>query len=64
MLSFIMEGVHPHDVGTILDRRGHRRSRRPPLRPAGDGALRRARHVTRASLALYNTLKEEIDAPA
>ena len=22
MLSFLMDGVHPHDVGTILDREG------------------------------------------
>jgi cysteine desulfurase / selenocysteine lyase len=57
--SFVVEGVHPHDIGTILDKEGV--------------ALRTGHHCTqplmdrygvpataRAALALYNT-KEEID---
>ena len=60
ILSFVMEDVHPHDIGTILDQQGV--------------AIRTGHHCTqplmerlcvpataRASLALYNT-KEEIDA--
>jgi cysteine desulfurase/selenocysteine lyase len=60
ILSFVMEEVHPHDIGTILDQEGV--------------AIRTGHHCTqplmerlglpataRASLALYNT-KEEIDA--
>ena len=60
ILSFVMDDIHPHDVGTILDR---------------DGIAVRAGHhccqplmarldvpaTVRASLALYNT-REEIDA--
>jgi len=60
ILSFVMDDVHPHDVGTILDR---------------DGVAIRAGHhccqplmarlgvpaTARASLALYNT-RDEIDA--
>jgi cysteine desulfurase/selenocysteine lyase len=60
ILSFVLDGVHPHDIGTILDR---------------DGVAIRAGHhccqplmarlgvpaTARASLALYNT-REEIDA--
>ena len=49
VLSFVLDGVAParrrHDPGP----RGHRRPRRPPLRAAGDAALRRAGH--RAGLA-------------
>jgi cysteine desulfurase/selenocysteine lyase len=62
ILSFVLDGVHPHDIGTILDR---------------DGVAIRAGHhccqplmarlgvpaTARASLALYNT-REEIDALA
>ena len=60
VLSFVMENVHPHDIGTILDQEGV--------------AIRTGHHCTqplmermcvpataRASLALYNT-KDEIDA--
>jgi len=62
VLSFVLDGVHPHDVGTFLDRDGI--------------AVRTGQHCTqpvmdrfgvpatvRASLAFYNT-KEEIDALA
>ena len=60
VLSFVLDGVHPHDVGTILDREGI--------------AVRTGHHcampimtryeiaaTTRASLAVYNT-RQEIDA--
>lgn len=60
ILSFVMDGIHPHDVGTVLDREGV--------------AIRTGHHCTmplmqrlgvpatsRASFAFYNT-REEIDA--
>lgn len=60
IVSFVMEGVHPHDIGTILDQYGI--------------AIRVGHHCTmplmnrlnvsataRASFAFYNT-REEIDA--
>ncbi len=60
VVSFVLDGVHPHDVGTILDREGI--------------AIRTGHHCTqpvmdffglpatsRASFGLYNT-REEIDA--
>jgi cysteine desulfurase/selenocysteine lyase len=60
VFSFVLEGIHPHDVGTILDREGI--------------AIRTGHHCTmplmnrlgipatsRASLTFYNT-KDEIDA--
>lgn len=60
ILSFVLEGVHPHDIGTILDREGV--------------AIRTGHHCTmplmerfgvpataRASFALYNT-RQEADA--
>ena len=62
VLSFVLEGVHPHDVGTILDREGI--------------AIRTGHHcamplmerfkipaTARASLAFYNTT-DEIDGLA
>ena len=60
VLSFVMEGVHPHDIGTILDqegiaiRTGHHCAQ-PVMERYGIPA------TARASLGLYNT-KEEIDA--
>jgi len=60
VLSFVMEGVHPHDVGTILDqqgiaiRTGHHCAQ-PVMQRFGVPA------TARASFGLYNT-KEEIDA--
>jgi cysteine desulfurase / selenocysteine lyase len=60
VLSFVIEGVHPHDAGTILDwegvavRTGHHCAQ-PVMDRFGVSA------TTRASLALYNT-KEDIDA--
>jgi cysteine desulfurase/selenocysteine lyase len=60
ILSFVMEGVHPHDIGTILDQQGI--------------AIRAGHHCTqplmeqfglpataRASFGMYNTLAE-VDA--
>ena len=41
ILSFVVEGVHPHDVGTIADQHGWR-SGRTPLRDAADEAVRGA----------------------
>ncbi|MCH7621113.1 MAG: cysteine desulfurase [Chloroflexi bacterium] len=59
VLSFVMDGVHPHDIGTILDaegiaiRTGHHCAQ-PLMDRFGVPA------TARASLAFYNT-KEEID---
>ena len=60
VLSFVMEGVHPHDVGTILDREGvavrtGHHCAQPVLEWFGVPA------TTRASLAFYNT-RQDIDA--
>jgi len=60
VLSFVIEGIHAHDVGTILDqlgiavRTGHHCAM-PVMERFGVPA------TTRASLAFYNT-KEEMDA--
>ena len=60
ILSFIMQGVHPHDIGTILDsngiavRAGHHCAM-PLMTRLGIPA------TARASLAFYNT-EAEIDA--
>jgi cysteine desulfurase/selenocysteine lyase len=60
VLSFVMEGVHPHDIGTILDsegvavRAGHHCAQ-PVMARYGVSA------TVRASFALYNTTRE-IDA--
>jgi cysteine desulfurase / selenocysteine lyase len=62
VLSFVMEGVHPHDIGTILDqegialRTGHHCAQ-PVMTRFGLDA------TARASFGLYNT-KEEVDALA
>jgi cysteine desulfurase/selenocysteine lyase len=59
VLSFVLEGIHPHDIGTILDqdgiavRTGHHCAQ-PVMDRYGIPA------TVRASFALYNT-KEEID---
>jgi cysteine desulfurase / selenocysteine lyase len=60
VLSFLMEDVHAHDVGTILDREGvairaGHHCAQPLLACFGVAA------TVRASLALYNT-REDIDA--
>jgi len=62
VLSFFVEGIHPHDIGTILDqegiavRAGHHCAQ-PLMRRYGVTA------TTRASFGLYNTA-EEVEALA
>ena len=62
ILSFVMDGIHPHDIGTILDtegiaiRTGHHCAQ-PLMDRFGISA------TARASLAFYNT-KEDLDALA
>jgi cysteine desulfurase/selenocysteine lyase len=62
VLSFVIEGIHPHDIGTVLDRQGIAvRTGHHCAQPVMDWF-----HVpatTRASLAFYNTAAE-IDALA
>jgi cysteine desulfurase/selenocysteine lyase len=60
ILSFVLDGIHPHDIGTILDRdgvaiRAGHHCCQPLMTRLGVAA------TARASLALYNT-REEIDA--
>ena len=60
VLSFVLDGVHPHDIGTILDREGvavraGHHCAMPIMQRYGVPA------TARASLAFYNT-REEIDA--
>ena len=60
VLSFVLDGIHPHDIGTILDaegiaiRAGHHCTQ-PLMARFGVSA------TARASLAFYNN-KEEIDS--
>jgi cysteine desulfurase/selenocysteine lyase len=59
-ISFVLEGVHPHDVGTILDRQGIAvRTGHHCAQPVMDRYGIPA--TTRASFAFYNT-REEVDA--
>ncbi len=59
LISFVMQDIHPHDIGTVLDqlgiavRAGHHCAQ-PLMRRFGVAA------TARASFAFYNT-KEEID---
>ena len=60
VLSFVLEGIHPHDIGTILDRQGiairsGHHCAQPLMQRFGIAA------TARASLAAYNTT-EEMDA--
>ncbi len=60
ILSFVMEGIHPHDIGTIVDREGvairtGHHCAQPVMERFGVPA------TARASLAMYNT-REDIDA--
>ena len=62
VLSFVIEGVHAHDVGTILDREGiavraGHHCAQPVMQHFGLPA------TTRASFAMYNT-RAEVDALA
>ena len=59
ILSFVMEGVHPHDIGTVVDRAGvairtGHHCAQPVMARFGVPA------TARASLAMYNT-REDID---
>jgi cysteine desulfurase/selenocysteine lyase len=60
VLSFVIDGIHPHDIGTILDaegiaiRTGHHCAQ-PVMQRFGVPA------TARASFAFYNT-KDEVDA--
>jgi len=62
VVSFVLEGIHPHDIGTILDqegiaiRTGHHCAQ-PVMQKYGITA------TARASFAFYNTI-EEIEALA
>jgi cysteine desulfurase/selenocysteine lyase len=59
ILSFVMEGVHPHDIGTIVDREGVAiRTGHHCAQPLMDRFGIPA--TARASIAMYNT-REEID---
>jgi cysteine desulfurase/selenocysteine lyase len=59
VLSFVMEGIHPHDIGTVLDRMGIAvRTGHHCAQPVMDWFQIPA--TTRASLAFYNT-RAEID---
>ena len=60
ILAFVLDGVHPHDIGTILDRQGvairaGHHCCQPLMARLGVPA------TARASLALYNT-RDDIDA--
>jgi cysteine desulfurase/selenocysteine lyase len=62
VLAFVLEGVHPHDIGTILDREGiairtGHHCCQPLMERLGVPA------TARASIALYNT-RTELDALA
>jgi len=60
VLSFLIEGVHPHDAGTILDQQGIAvRTGQHCAQPVMDKFCIPA--TIRASLAIYNT-REDIDA--
>jgi cysteine desulfurase/selenocysteine lyase len=59
ILSFVMGGIHPHDIGTILDREGVAvRAGHHCCQPLMDRLGVPA--TARASFALYNT-HDEID---
>lgn len=62
VLSFVMDDVHPHDIGTILDQQGIAiRTGHHCAQPVMERFAVPA--TARASFAVYNT-KEEIDALA
>jgi len=62
VISFVVDGVHPHDLGTIVDRDGVAiRTGHHCAQPVMDFFGLPA--TARASLAMYNT-REEIDALA
>lgn len=62
VISFLMDGIHPHDVGTVLDQQGIAvRAGHHCAQPLMDRYGVPA--TTRASFAFYNT-RAEIDALA
>ncbi len=62
ILSFVMEGVHPHDIGTIVDREGVAvRTGHHCAQPVMERLCIPA--TARASFAMYNT-REEVDVLA
>lgn len=57
IFSFVLDGVHPHDVGTLMDREGvairtGHHCTQPVMKHFGIAA------TSRASLAFYNTMEE------
>jgi cysteine desulfurase/selenocysteine lyase len=60
VLAFVMDGIHPHDIGTVLDKQGIAvRTGHHCAQPVMD--FFNVPATTRASLAFYNTFGE-IDA--
>jgi cysteine desulfurase/selenocysteine lyase len=60
VISFVMEGVHPHDIGTILDKEGIAiRAGHHCAQPVMD--FFKIPATVRISIGLYNT-REDIDA--
>jgi cysteine desulfurase/selenocysteine lyase len=60
VISFVLDGVHPHDIGTVLDYEGIAlRTGQHCAQPIMDRFCIPA--TARASLALYNT-RAEVDA--
>jgi len=60
ILSFVLEGVHPHDIGTIVDREGVAiRTGHHCAQPVMERFCIPA--TARASLAMYNT-RQDVDA--
>jgi cysteine desulfurase/selenocysteine lyase len=60
VLSFVIDGVHPHDVATVLDREGiairaGHHCAQPLMQRFGISG------TARAAFALYNT-REDVDA--
>jgi cysteine desulfurase/selenocysteine lyase len=57
VLSFVIDGIHPHDIGTVLDRQGIAvRTGHHCAQPVMD--FFHVPATTRASLAVYNTAAE------
>jgi cysteine desulfurase/selenocysteine lyase len=60
ILSFVLDGIHPHDIGTIVDREGVAiRTGHHCAQPVMERF--RIPATARASLAMYNT-REDVDA--
>ena len=60
MVAFAIEGVHPHDIASILDSEGICHPRRAPLLPAPD-APPDVPALARASFYIYTT-EADVDA--